>query len=145
MAQRNLGPADLDIDPARSAEQRYRWFLASLLLGRNIRQEQAAKTYRALLDHGLTSPARFADYEREPLRAVLDEGGYARFDYIMTDELHEVMAGVAADWDSVNHLITSAADRHEAHDRLLAYKGIGETTARIFLDGIPSELYGTAE
>ena len=41
MRENNLGPADLDIDPSRSAEQRYRWFLASLLLGRRIRQEQA--------------------------------------------------------------------------------------------------------
>lgn len=30
MTDRNLGPADLDIDPERSPEQRYRWFLASL-------------------------------------------------------------------------------------------------------------------
>jgi endonuclease III len=140
----DLGPSDLDIDPARSPEQRYRWFLASLLLGRNIRQTQAANTYRALIAHGMTSPERFADLQREQLRAVLDEGGYDRFDFIMTDELHGVMAGVRQDWGSVNHLITSAKDRGEAHDRLLAYKGIGETTARIFLDAVPADLYGTA-
>ncbi len=140
----NLGPADLDIDPARSPEQRYRWFLASLVLGRNIRQTQAAHTYRVLIEHGLTSPGRFADLGREELRALLDEGGYDRFDHLMTDELHEVMAGVAADWGSVNHLLASAKDRAEAHDRLVAYKGIGEVTARILLDEVPTGLYGSA-
>lgn len=114
------------------------------LFGRRIRQEQAAHTYRVLIDHGLTSPDRFADLGREELRKLLDEGGYDRFDYLMTDELHDVMAGVAADWGSVNHLLASAKDRAEAHDRLLQYKGIGETTARILLDQIPSTLYGSA-
>lgn len=144
MPDANLGPADLDIDVAKSPEQRYRWFLASLLFGRNIRQTQAAHTYRVLIDHGLTSPERFADLSREQLRALLDEGGYDRFDYLMADELHGVMAGVVADWGSVNHLLASAKDRAEAHDRLVAYKGIGDTTARIMLDQVPADLYGTA-
>ncbi|RIX27925.1 HhH-GDP family DNA glycosylase [Amnibacterium setariae] len=145
MAERNnLGPADLGVDVARSPEQRYRWFLASVLFGRRIRQEQAARTYRVLIEHGLTSPERFADLDRDALRRLLDEGGYDRFDWLMTDELHEVMAGVARDWGSVNRLVTSSADRREAHDRLVAYKGVGEVTARIFLDDVPADLYGTA-
>ncbi|GAA2753378.1 hypothetical protein [Amnibacterium kyonggiense] len=144
MAEKDLGPEDLGIDVARSPEQRYRWFLASLLLGRNIRQAQAAHTYRALIEHGMTSPERFAGLEHEQLRAILDEGGYDRFDHLMARELQEVMAGVARDWGSVNHLLTSSADRQEAHDRVVAYRGIGETTARILLDAVPPALYGTA-
>jgi len=140
----NLGPADLGIDPARSPEQRYRWFLASVLFGRRIRQEQAAHTYRVLIEHGLTSPERFADVSRDDLRVLLDDGGYDRFDWLMTDELHEVMAGVVRDWGSVNRLVTTAADRQEAHDRLVAFKGVGDVTVRIFLDGVPQDLFGTA-
>ena len=140
----NMTPEDLGIDPSRSPEQLYRWFLASLLFGRNIRQEQAAKTYGVLIDAGMTSPKHFADLGREALRRTLDEGGYDRFDYQMADELHGVMAGVDADWGSVHHLVASAADRAEAHDRIVAYKGIGEVTARIFLDEVPPGTYGTA-
>ena len=140
----DMGPGDLGIEPGRSPQQLYRWFLASLLFGRNIRQTNAANTYRALLEHRMTSPARFADLDREQLRRILDEGGYDRFDYVMTDELHGVMAGVRRDWGSVQHLVASAADRGQAHDRLLVYTGIGEVTARIFLDQVPARLYGSA-
>ena len=139
-----MTPEDLGIDPSRSAEQLYRWFLASLLFGRNIRQQQAAKTYGVLMEHGMTSPKHFADLGREPLRKVLDEGGYDRFDYQMADELHEVMAGVADDWGSVHHLVASSADRAEAEQRMEAYKGVGPTTARIFLDEVPAGTYGSA-
>lgn len=138
-----MGPGDLGIEPGRSAEQLYRWFLASLLFGRRIRQEQAAHTYRVLIDHGLTSPKHFADLGREQLRRVLDEGGYDRFDYQMADELHGVMAGVQDDWGSVHHLVASSADRDEAARRLTAYKGVGDVTARIFLDAVPPATYGS--
>ncbi|MGT2427044.1 hypothetical protein [Amnibacterium kyonggiense] len=97
-----------------------------------------------LLEHGLTSPDRFAGLEHEQLRAMLDEGGYDRFDHLMARELQEVMAGVARDRGSANHLLASAADRREAHDRVAAYRGIGETTARILLDAVRPDLYGTA-
>ena len=141
---KTMTPADLGIEPGRSAEQLYRWFLASLLFGRNIRQEQAAKTYGVLIDAGMSSPKHFADLDRERLRHALDEGGYDRFDYQMADELHRVMAGVVDTWGSVHHLVASAADRAEAHDRLVAYKGVGDVTARIFLDEVPEGTYGTA-
>lgn len=140
----NLGPADLGIDVARSDQQLYRWFLASLLFGRNIRQSQAQKTYEVLIERGMTSPGHFADLGREQLRRVLDEGGYDRFDYQMADELHGVMAGVQDDWGSVHRLVASAADRAEAERRMTAYKGVGPTTARIFLDEVPAGLYGSA-
>ena len=140
----DLGPADLGIEVDRSDQQLYRWFLASLLFGRNIRQAQAAKTYRVLIDHGFTSPGRFADVDAQRLSAVLDEGGYDRFDDQMADELLRVMAGVVADHGSVHRLVATSADRAEAERRMTAYKGVGPTTARIFLDQVPDGLYGSA-
>ncbi|WP_445996012.1 hypothetical protein ACUWEX_08990 [Okibacterium fritillariae] len=142
----NLTPADLDIDPSTgSPVQLYRWLLASLLFGRRIQQEIAAQTYRTLIDHGFTSPARFSTVGREQLRRILDEGGYARFDYIMTDELRDVMPGLADEYGSVHHLVASSADRDELIERLTAFTGIGPVTARIFADAMPSQLYGTAQ
>ncbi|MGY2898006.1 hypothetical protein ACVKXF_000618 [Curtobacterium sp. PvP017] len=58
--------ADLGIDLSDGKPQQlYRWFLASMLFGRPIRQEQAAATYRVLIDHGFTSPGKFAGAGRE--------------------------------------------------------------------------------
>ena len=143
MADSDLGPGDLGIDPSTEPGL-YRWFLASVLFGRNIRQAQAAETYRVLIEHGMTSPKRFAELGREPLRRLLDEGGYGRFDSLMSDELHEVMVRIDADHGSVHRLVATSADRAEAHDRLVALKGVGEVTARIFLDAVPPGLYGSA-
>lgn len=141
----NLGPADVGIDPfTGSPQQLYRWFLASLLFGRHIQQTIAADTYRALIEHGFTSPHKFGEIEREPLRRILDEGGYGRFDYIMTDELHEVMGQLLEDYGSVHKMVVTSADRDELTTRLTAFTGIGPVTARIFTQELPKDVYGAA-
>ena len=143
--RKDLTPGDLDIDPASgSPEQLYRWFLASVLFGRPIQQSVAAETYRTLLGAGLTSPSKFAGLKREPLRRLLDRGGYVRLDYQMADTLHSVMSAVVDEYDSVHHLVVSSADAAELTERLTGFKGIGPVTAQIFTAQIPAALYGTA-
>jgi endonuclease III len=139
-------PSDLGIDVSEGRPQQlYRWLLASVLFGRPVQQSVAADTYRVLIDHGLTSPARFAEHDHEGLRRLLDEGSYARIDHVMSDELHEVMAHVVDDWGSVSHLVRSSADRGELTARLTALTGVGPKTAEIFTRELPGSLYGTAE
>ncbi|WP_123681129.1 DNA methylase [Curtobacterium sp. PhB115] len=133
--------SDLGIDLSDGKPQQlYRWFLASMLFGRPIRQERAAETYHALIEHGFTSPGKFAGAGREQLRGVLDEGGYGRFDYQMTDALHETMRTLDADEGSVSHLVKTAASRKELRERLGQLKGIGPKTIEIFLRDIPDEV-----
>lgn len=132
---------DLGIDlEGGKPQQLYRWFLASLLFGRPIRQEQAAETYRVLIDHGFTSPGKFADVGREELRRILDEGGYARFDYQMTDALHGAMHTIDADEESVSHIVRSASSRRELRETLEALKGVGPKVVEIFLRDIPDDV-----
>lgn len=137
-----LTAADLGIDLSAgpAGDQLFRWFLASLLFGRPIQQQVAARTYRVLIEHGLTAPEDFARYDREGLRALLDEGHYARLDYIMTDELHEVMRLIASEYGSVEQLVRSAGSRAELTRRLVAFKGIGPITAEIFLREVPESV-----
>ena len=59
MATEDLGPADLGIDPGRSPQQLFRWLVASILLGGNVRQTIAKQGYEALVAAGYTSPAEF--------------------------------------------------------------------------------------
>ncbi|TFC52904.1 DNA methylase [Cryobacterium sp. TMT1-21] len=137
----HMTAADLGLDLSDGAEdQLFRWFLASVLFGRPIQQEVAARTYGVLISHGLTAPEEFARYDREGLRALLDEGHYARLDYIMTDELHEVMRSVAAEHGSVGGMVRAAASREELTRTLVAFKGIGPTTAKIFLRELPASV-----
>jgi 3-methyladenine DNA glycosylase/8-oxoguanine DNA glycosylase len=149
MADDDLRPSDLGIDLPRDADDPtpqalYRWLLASLLFGRPVQQSVSADTFHVLIDHGLTSPATFARKSREELRRILDEGSYARIDYVMSDELHTVMAGIDDEYDSVNHLVRSSSDAAELRRRLTAYKGVGPKTVEIFERWLPTSLYGTA-
>ncbi|HAM25521.1 MAG TPA: DNA methylase, partial [Microbacteriaceae bacterium] len=133
-----LTAADLGIDVTHAdADALFRWFLASLLFGRPIRQQVAADTWRVLISHGLTSPDRFADYDREGLRALLDEGHYARIDYVMTDELHNAMATVRREYGSVSAMVKTSGSRKELTERLEALVGVGPKTAEIFLREVP--------
>ncbi|THG33172.1 DNA methylase [Naasia lichenicola] len=136
---------DLGIDlTGGGAEALYRWFLASMLFGRPIRQEQAAETYRALEKAGLTSPKRFAEHDREGLRHILDQGGYGRFDYQMTDALHETMATIAESHGSVSELVKHAQSRADLEKKLDELKGVGPKTIEIFLREVPAEIVGSA-
>lgn len=143
MANTTAEDLGLDLSTGR-ADQLFRWFLASLLFGRPVQQSVSAETWRVLIRHGLTSPGRFADYDREGLRALLDEGHYARIDYIMTDELHDVMRIVKSDHGSVSALVKRAESRAALKAALLELKGIGPTTAGIFLREIPDTVIGSA-
>lgn len=149
MADADLGPGDLGIDLAPEAsdptpQALYRWLLASLLFGRPVQQGVAADTFHVLIQHGLTSPATFAERGREELRRILDEGSYARIDYVMSDELHDVMGGIVSDHGSVNHLVRSSSGAAELRERLESYRGVGPKTAEIFTRWLPASLYGTA-
>ncbi|GGE96272.1 hypothetical protein [Mycetocola zhadangensis] len=141
----HLTPADLDLNPAGgSPEQLYRWFLASVLFGRPIQQSVAAATYRTLIAGGLTNPSAFGTLKREPLRRLLDRGGYVRLDYQMADTLHAVMRTIVDDYGSVHRLVVTSENETDLTERLTALKGVGPVTAHIFTAQIPAELYGPA-
>lgn len=133
--------ADLGIHLDRSTGQAmYRWLVASMLFGRPVQQSVGADAYRALIDRGLTSPPKYAELEREELRAILDDAHYARIDYIMTDELHEVMATIVDEYGTVSKMVRTSGDRDELTRRLTAMKGIGPKTAEIFLRDLPEHV-----
>lgn len=143
----NLQPRDLDIDLGPDTQDPtpqalYRWLLASVLFGRPVQQSVAADTYRVLIEHGFTSPAKFAEVGREGLRRILDEGHYARIDYVMADELHEVMGRIDGEHGSVNHLVRQSADTAALTGTLTDFKGVGAKTAEIFVRQLPKGVVG---
>ena len=140
----NMTPQELDIDLSDGKPQQlYRWFLASILFGKPIQQNVSADTYRVLIDHGFTSPKKFADIQREPLRKLLDDGGYGRFDYQMADYLHEIMAAVEKDHGSIHQMVASASSRDDLAKTVQDFQGVGAVTARIFTEQIPRAVIGS--
>jgi len=139
-----MTPQELDIDLSDGKPQQlYRWFLASILFGKPIQQNVSADTYRVLIDHGFTSPKKFADIQREPLRKLLDDGGYGRFDYQMADYLHEIMAAVEKDHGSIHQMVASASSRDDLAKTVQDFQGVGAVTARIFTEQIPRAVIGS--
>ena len=133
--------ADLGIHLDKGSPQSlYRWLVASMLFGRPVQQTVGAEAYRALMRHKLTSPRKYAEFDREELRAILDEAHYARIDYVMTDELQETMRGIVDEYGSVSRLVRSSESRKHLSERLQEFKGIGPKTVEIFLRDIPTRV-----
>lgn len=141
--KKRIGPKDLEIDLSEGKPQQlYRWFLACLLFSNPIQQEIAADAYRHLIAKGFTAPEKFSDIKREPLRKLLDEAKYARYDYATADELHEVMARVVDEYGSVDKMVKGADSPEELKKRLTEFKGIGAKTAAIYLEELPGKFNG---
>jgi hypothetical protein len=62
-------------------EDRFKWFLASVLFAKRISAETAKKTYLNFELEKLTSPDAILQAGWNRLVEVLDSGGYTRYDF----------------------------------------------------------------
>lgn len=120
---------------ARREREYFRWFLASLLLGARIGGTIAERTYRAFVDHELTTPQRILaagwDYLVDP---VMREGGYVRYDESKSRQiLRDCEALIGEYGGRLSRLHARARDADDLERRLLAFHGVGPVTANIFL------------
>lgn len=113
----------------------FQWFLAAVLFGAPIRATAAAATYRALQGAGIDSPRAVIATGWNGLVTLLDEGGYARYDYKTATKLLEVCGAIQERYrGSLAALHAAASDSADLEARLLALgTGIGPVTANIFL------------
>ena len=129
-------PGDLGIDVQTATDSAlFRWFLASMLLGRPVNGTIATRTYQALLAHDLDEPTAFGRMTHAQLRAVLDEGGYGRFDNRMADELQATMRELQT--RSIGIRVHSAASKAELCRDLEQLRGVGPVTCEIFTRYLP--------
>jgi hypothetical protein len=125
----------LGVDPARDAGERFNWFLAALLYGTRISEALATRTWRAFCERGVLTPGRIVQTGWDGLVAILDAGGYVRYDYKTATKLLDVCSALLRDYGgSLDALHEAAAGPRDLEVRLKALgKGIGDTTAAIFL------------
>ncbi len=127
---------ELGIDlAAPDAGERFKWFLAAVLYGTRISESLASRTWREFRDRGVLTPARITATGWDGLVAILDAGGYVRYDYKTATKLLEICAALMRDYGgSLDALHAAAADPRDLEKRLKALgKGIGDTTVGIFL------------
>ena len=126
--------AALDIDLAAGGE-RFKWLLAARLYGAPISESLATRTWREFAARGVLTPQRIIDTGWDGLVAILDAGGYVRYDFKTATKLLAVCATLLRDYaGDLDTLHAAASDPRDLEARLKALgKGIGDTTVAIFL------------
>ena len=92
-------------------EQIFKWFMASKLFGARISANIAIKTYKEFERNGITSPDKILKTGWDGLVKILDDGGYARYDFSTASKLLEIMNDLVKDYDG---------DLNKLHDNRLS-------------------------
>lgn len=120
---------------SRKNREIVKWFLASILYSKPIRESSATLTYQTFELDGVISASKILKTGWEGLVTLLDEGGYARYDFSTADKLLLVFGTLQRQYrGDLNRLHQAASDGADLEARLMALgKGIGPTTVSIFL------------
>jgi len=116
-------------------EEIVKWFLASILYAKPIRESSATKTYFCFLKHGVTNAKKILATGWHGLVDILDEGGYTRYDFSTADKLLEVFGNLQKRYKgNLNLLHEKAKDSRDLEKKIKELgKGIGDVTVSIFL------------
>lgn len=126
---------ELGIDLKTDAAERQKWFLAAILYGTRISGALAARTYQVFAARGVYTPETIVAQGWDNLVVLLDEGGYARYDFKTATKLLKVMESLGSDYrGDLERLAEVSRDYEDLERRLRALApGIGPATANIFL------------
>lgn len=131
MYSRELG---IDLSGADSA-QVFRWFLAAKLMGARISTTTALATWREFDRRGVDTPGRIRQAGWDRLVAILDAGGYTRYDFSTATKLLAISGDILDRYrGDLNLLHDRSEGPADLEARLMSLgKGIGPVTANIFL------------
>ncbi|WP_449462151.1 hypothetical protein PQ610_06410 [Tardisphaera miroshnichenkoae] len=112
----------------------FKWFLASLLFAKPIREETAISTYRALESEGLLDPDSLLAAGWANLVEALDRGGYVRYDFSTATKILEATRNLKERYGSLSALHKASNNEDDLEQRIKGLaKGIGDVTVSIFL------------
>lgn len=125
--------AELGIDVDRGGRAVERWFLAATLFGTRISADIALRTYRVFAGAGVETVADARSRSWEELVALLDDGGYARYDFRTATRLHQLADALTASGRRRVASLARVTDPGQLEATLDALPGWGPTTVRVFL------------
>ena len=123
---------ELNLDLTK-AEDRFKWFLASVLFAKRIRAETAKGTYLYFEQEELTSPDAILQAGLDRLVEVLDYGGYTRYDFSTATNLLGIAKTLKEKYGSLERLHTESSGPRDLEKRLQEFKGVGPVGVNIFL------------
>jgi endonuclease III len=114
-------------------EDRFKWFVASVLFAKRIRAETAKETYLYFEQEELTSPDVVLQAGWDHLVEVLDSGGYTRYDFSTATNLLAIAKTLKEKYGSLERLHTESSSPRDLEKRLQEFKGVGPVGVNIFL------------
>lgn len=125
---------DIHLNDLNSAEI-YKWFLAAMLYGARISENIASRTWQVFKHNDILTPEGIINMGWDGLVAMLDQGGYARYDYKTATKLLAASQSLLDHYTgNLNYLHAAASDSLDLEQRVMSLgKGIGKVTAHIFL------------
>jgi hypothetical protein len=125
---------ELGIDVDSGDPEVERWFLAATLFGTRIASSVAERTFRVLDEAGLTRIAGARSIEWGDLVALLDAGGYTRYDFRTASRLHALADAINERHDGkVANIGRTSTTYTGLRDTLDALPGWGPVTIGLFL------------
>lgn len=114
-------------------EDRFKWFLASVLFAKRISAQIAKKTYVLFELEKLTSPDALLQAGWDRLVEVLDSGGYARYDFSTATNLLGIAKTLKEKYGSLEKLSEESINPKDLEKCLREFKGVGPVGVNIFL------------
>lgn len=125
---------DFDLNVLDGDDDLFCWFLLTYLLGKPIQSTVAVKTWRLFIDNKLDLPWAILDLSDRKLVQVLHQGGYTRYQHVMTHALKTCMQQLVDFYDgSLTLMIEQSENEEELSKRLQKLYGVGPKTAEIFM------------
>jgi hypothetical protein len=125
---------ELGIDLDADDEEVERWFLAATLFGARISAQIAGRTFHELERAGIRRIADADKFSRDDLIAILDAGGYARYDLRTATRIEDLAKVVTERYDAtVAEFGRRYTDPGELEGALGELPGWGAVTVGLFL------------
>lgn len=114
-------------------EDRFKWFLASILFAKRISTKIARRTFQEFERAGIVTPEDIINAGWDKLVQILDSGGYVRYDFSTASNLLNIAGELKARHGSLQNLYEQSLNSRDLEKKLLEFKGVGPTTINIFL------------
>ena len=125
--------SELGLDVDNSPDDIERWFVAASLFGAPIQTKVAVRTWRLLDRAGIRSIEDAAHHSWDELVALLDEGGYTRYDFRTATRLQDLARAVTERLGGRTGTLAAVTDPDELESDLDGLPGWGPRTVEIFL------------
>ncbi|HXH04828.1 MAG TPA: DNA methylase [Candidatus Nitrosotenuis sp.] len=125
---------DFNLDVLSGDDDMFRWFLLTYLLGRPIQSTVALRTWKLFIERKKDVPWAILEMSDGQLVSLLHQGGYTRYQHVMTKALKKCMQQLVSQYEgSLYLMLENSEDEDELAKRLQELYGVGPKTAEIFM------------